>query len=499
MNFPHPQEAPQLFDQSYQEDEETGGGNPLLWAIVGLGVVGLCVSAYLTWTTWGSTAVVGCDAGGAVDCEEVLASHWSKWFGIPVSLLGLLTYSGMLAAAVMLLKGSRGVGATVLLTLSLLAAGSAAWFVGLQIFIIESFCLYCMGVHLCSLAIAGLTVYMLWTSADTGSSAPMGALLGEPAYTSDDHDELVSSLSPRPILASSVAAGGLAILMIGQYFFQPAGMEFVKFEDALAEQEAEKDIEDEPTVDSSESDLASLESDSDDTPESEPDDNTSDLFTEASPSDAEAAPPAPESSRRTESRLIKFGGLQDPIDVANVPILGQPDAEHVLLEMLDYTCPHCRNMHPHIESAVERYGDQVAFVVFHVPLSKKCNPYVRREHWSHRYACDYARLALSIFRLDPTKFAEFHSWVMNSKRPPAVVDARRFAMKLVGEDVLLDQNLKAKSLSSFAGNSDDLKKMNSGLPLIMTEKGLLKGVPRNETEFFQYLEKLLGVEPVAEL
>ena len=499
-----PQQGTPLFDTSYQEEYEGLGRNKaILWAILALAVVGLCLSGYLTWSTWSNTAVVGCSSGGGADCEEVLKSVWSKWLGIPVSLFGLLTYVGLLTATGLALSGEEKFSPTLLLTLGLLAAGSATWFIGLQVFQIGSFCLYCMGVHLCSLIICGLTVFHLWSSTANAGPAPMGNMFGAPGDAPTYDDDFSQSSNARPILASCLAACGLAVLMIGQFFFQPDTMQYVKVEDLIAENDAGNAEQVEEVAEESEPDDLQVETNQVEEPASS--DDSDDIFAGddddifAKEAEPEKVVTPPKKSRLTEPRFVKFGGLQEPIDVANVPILGSPEAEFVLLEMLDYTCPHCRNLHPSVEAAVERYGDQVAFVVFHVPLSKKCNPYVKRDHWSHKNACDYARLALSIFRLDRTKFAEFHNWVMGSKRPPAVAEARRFAMKLVGEEVLLDENLKAESLSSFAGNSDDLKKMNTGLPLIVTKDGLLKGVPKSENEFFDFLETVLGVTPVAEL
>jgi hypothetical protein len=193
--------------------------------------------------------------------------------------------------------------------------------------------------------------------------------------------------------------------------------------------------------------------------------------------------------------VIAFRGLNEAVDVYQVPILGRPAAEHILVEMIDYTCVHCRQFHPNIEAALERYGDQVAFVVQHVPLSKKCNPHVVRDATIHKYACDYARLALGVWKLKPSKFAEFHAWLMKSDKPPSVFDARREAMRLAGEAVLLDQNLKASSFRNFAGNSQEVQQLNAGLPVLLTEVGVIRGAPRSLDEWFAFLEAHVKLKP----
>ena len=195
-------------------------------------------------------------------------------------------------------------------------------------------------------------------------------------------------------------------------------------------------------------------------------------------------------------RLMEFlhAAACDTVNV-RMPIVGDPEAEHIVVEMLDYTCPHCRHLHHHVHASLERYGNQVAFVVYHAPLSKRCNPHVLRDRPSHKYACDYARLALGVWKLDPTKFTEFHDWLMESKKAPSVFEARQKAMKLVGEKILLDKALKADLFRGFASNSNIVKEVRSGLPLLLTEDGIIRGFPKDEGEWFMFLEELLEIEP----
>ncbi len=125
----------------------------LLRLIAALAVVALCLSGYLTWTTWSASQVAGCGTDGLVDCDHVLASNWSKWLGLPVGLLGALAYAGILAACWLAARHAQGLAQTALLALSLLAAGSAVWFIGLQVVVLQSVCVYCMAVHACGLSI----------------------------------------------------------------------------------------------------------------------------------------------------------------------------------------------------------------------------------------------------------------------------------------------------------------------------------------------------------
>ena len=566
-----PSQDATLFDSQYSNPTDSGQGKSLLWIIVGLSLVGLLISGYLTWTTLTSASVAGCSGDGA-GCSHVLTSVWSKWLGMPVSLFGLLTYVGILAATFFTTRDNQSWGPTLLLTLTLTAAGSAAWFIGLQFVAIGHICLWCMAVHCCSLLVCTLTIIYLFVGGNQVSQQQqMSAFFGGAVQPEVQYEEEAIGPNVSPILASAIASAGLVVLMAGQFFFQPSGLQYEEVasvapeQDSLATETPATQVtqpaatdstsvseENELPVDGSQSDadlfeepdggiqqsssfaeeptsaqntveqndiyasddsealddeefLASLTDDKNEETSTKEDP----LFGPEEPDTGEVVPaemiedtsdkPAPSifgSRNKPEKRLVSFASLREPIDVSSSPILGRPDAEHVLVEMLDYTCPHCRNLHPHVVSSLERYGNQVAFVIVHVPLSKKCNPYVKRDHWSHKNACDYARLSLSVWKLDRSKFVEFHSWLMEGERPPSNIEARRYAMELVGEEVLLSENLKSETLSSFAGNSDTMMRMNAGLPLILTPKGKVSGIPTNERDWFNFLETRIGLKPV---
>ena len=88
---------------------------PLVISITILAIVGLCISGYLTWVTWGTDSIAGCGGGEIVNCDHVLSSEWSKWLGIPVSLFGLLTYCGILIGILAVALQNSGLGKTLLL------------------------------------------------------------------------------------------------------------------------------------------------------------------------------------------------------------------------------------------------------------------------------------------------------------------------------------------------------------------------------------------------
>jgi uncharacterized membrane protein len=92
------------------------------------------------------TSVVGC--GGEGGCSNVLGSQWSQWFLIPVSAVSACFYLGVIVLTYKLSKSILTMAAFLLIM-------AAAWFMGLQVFVIKSFCPWCFTTHLIGLLTAG--------------------------------------------------------------------------------------------------------------------------------------------------------------------------------------------------------------------------------------------------------------------------------------------------------------------------------------------------------
>src|ERR687884_78047 len=64
-----------------------------------LAVLGGVISAYLTWTHYAGLTP-GCTGSGE-GCETVQSSRYASLLGIPVALLGLVAYGGLIFSAVL--------------------------------------------------------------------------------------------------------------------------------------------------------------------------------------------------------------------------------------------------------------------------------------------------------------------------------------------------------------------------------------------------------------
>ena len=67
------------------------------YPLLALSVVGMLLSAYLTWAKFTGGAVQGCAVGGG--CDVVLTSRWATLLGLPTSLWGFLGYASLAAIA----------------------------------------------------------------------------------------------------------------------------------------------------------------------------------------------------------------------------------------------------------------------------------------------------------------------------------------------------------------------------------------------------------------
>lgn len=133
-----------------------------IWCLRSLCAIALCVSGYLAWTAFNSSPVYGC-SGEVFNCGHVLTSAWSKWFGIPVGAPAFGLYASLLTALAFLnrpIPQFLVVRSWQLLTAGAVAAGlGALWFIGIQVFVIQHLCVYCLVAHTCGLSLAA---YVLW-------------------------------------------------------------------------------------------------------------------------------------------------------------------------------------------------------------------------------------------------------------------------------------------------------------------------------------------------
>jgi len=150
------------------------------------------------------------------------------------------------------------------------------------------------------------------------------------------------------------------------------------------------------------------------------------------PSALRGSPSATDRDQRSESgREISLldGALR--FQLPQMPLLGNPQADHVLVLLFDYCCPHCRTTHEYLLQFMQEYPQPVAVVTLPMPLDAKCNSYRTSTDKRFEESCQLARLALAVHRVNADAFAEFDRWMFESSRPRRYADAKRQAAQLV--------------------------------------------------------------------
>lgn len=130
---------------------------PLVIAL--LAVVGAAVSAYLLTVHWGWWSAVCLGVG---DCQAVNTSRFSEFLGLPVALLGILTYAGIFALSLCLMRGIAVEWAAR--ALFLIAAAGVAFSIYLtyiELFVLYEVCPWCVLSALLILGIAVLSAIEL--------------------------------------------------------------------------------------------------------------------------------------------------------------------------------------------------------------------------------------------------------------------------------------------------------------------------------------------------
>ncbi|HSY14715.1 MAG TPA: vitamin K epoxide reductase family protein [Jatrophihabitantaceae bacterium] len=137
------------------------GVTSLVVALVGLGI-----SAYLTIEHYDTSVTLACPGTATINCVKVTTSRWSEVAGVPVAVLGLVFFVAMVALCNPVAWQRR-----VLDRARLAGAGLgvlvALYLVWIELFRVDAICLWCTGVHVCTVALLGA---VLWS----GNAQPAG-------------------------------------------------------------------------------------------------------------------------------------------------------------------------------------------------------------------------------------------------------------------------------------------------------------------------------------
>jgi uncharacterized membrane protein len=127
-------------------------------AAIGVALAGLGIATYLTVVHYAGGEPVCAVARG---CAIVQTSEYSELAGVPVALLGVLGYLGLLAA----LARDGEAWRTAAAFLSLAGLGFSAWLTYVEVGILDAICIWCVGSAICMALLTVLTTIRLLRAA----------------------------------------------------------------------------------------------------------------------------------------------------------------------------------------------------------------------------------------------------------------------------------------------------------------------------------------------
>jgi uncharacterized membrane protein len=106
-------------------------------AILVLSLIGVAIAGYLTYVHYEGLKVLCLSSGG---CETVQASRYAKLDGVPVAVLGLLGYIGILGSLLVRDELGRVAGFAI----ALIGFGFSMYLTYRELFTIKAICQWCV-------------------------------------------------------------------------------------------------------------------------------------------------------------------------------------------------------------------------------------------------------------------------------------------------------------------------------------------------------------------
>jgi uncharacterized membrane protein len=129
-----------------------------------LALAGLGIATYLTIVHYTGATPVCAVAHG---CVTVQKSSYADLAGVPVALLGVVGYAGILA----LLLRDGELERTAIAFIAIVGTGFSGWLTYVEIARIEAICIWCVGSAACMTLLAVLSVIRLLAAPPSGPRA----------------------------------------------------------------------------------------------------------------------------------------------------------------------------------------------------------------------------------------------------------------------------------------------------------------------------------------
>ena len=424
--------------------------------------IAIGVSGYLAYVGLTSSKIAGCGGGQIFDCGHVTSSQWSLWMGLPVSLLAVGLYVGLLGslfvgASQRFSSSLRNMGWSLTTVFAIAAGLAAIWFISLQVFVLKHLCTYCLAAHACGLVAAAVVI---WLRPVGSANISLGSLASVAGVTALIGGQLMTE-APKTYEIETFETPVTSDVEVFE-FDAPFAAPVVPSDAPNVSIHLPSAHQLKQAIATVLSPTASLTSHVAGPIRQSQTKQQSDQSSTATPAKQD------EPAKPSERRLVAINGGTVNLDVAQWPVAGSKTAKYVFVEMFDYSCPHCRQTHAAIKSAKEKLGGDLAVVVLPVPLNAACNSTIKVANPSFNESCEISKLAVSVWRVDPVKFTEFHNWMFASEKAPTYEMAKAHAEKLVDPKKLSKEIASGVSDQYIAKTVELYKRAGSGnVPKLM--------------------------------
>lgn len=119
---------------------------PLVRWIAFLALFGVVLSVYSLLHKEGFTSGAVCNLNDTFNCDVVNQGPYSDLYGIPVALMGIIGYGLIMTASLLKMKQPEDKGITTFLVLASLGGfGFALYLSGIEAFVLQTWCIVCLG------------------------------------------------------------------------------------------------------------------------------------------------------------------------------------------------------------------------------------------------------------------------------------------------------------------------------------------------------------------
>ena len=342
----------------------------------------------------------------------------------------------------------------ILVPCSVLVLGAALWFVALQAFVLHRFCPWCMTAHTCG-AVAAILLLTRVPVTDSRERRDK-----DPAVPRSS----VMKFAIAAILA--VALLGIAQTVAPRKAYSVSNVPLATSNSSILMPTPDVQANASPAVPSSKTNLLAWPSARTDSVGVLPPTNTLALI-----------PPG-------VLTLDVFAG-RIRLDLSQTPIWGSPNAPLKLVSLYDYTCHHCRDMHPRVTEVQRSFGDKLAVVSLPMPLDAQCNHLITRTARPQMDACLYARVGVIVWRANRNAIETFDDWLFGFEQPPPLIDVTNKAVQLVGtipfEAASADPGIEEQLRTAIAIFEISMREYRNGrMPQFIIGTNLVTGILTTE-------------------